>query len=358
MGFDNPIMFVLMFGLPIFGLLFLIAWRHFRKFQDSLQIRAFTFGSYMPSWKIRFVTACIKLTALALIITGLSEPYINKAAFEPKYKNVRIFFLLDVSGSMVYAEDVKPNRLSAVRDEVIRFYDKLDGNYEVSVIPFAGNANPYYCPLTYSKFVFVPMMQKIGPESAPTLGTNITSAFEALKEQIARDKLDESGINIVVLITDGGKEEADATNRIKLSKVVGEMSNKNSKVYVVGVGGSLPAVLVKRDRSGAFIEYIKEDNKVAYSELDEEILKQVAVQGKGEYLHFEQGNQLEPFLAVVLRENRIADKDNIVYKREPIQCYLFAVAAALLWLSFIANRRRKVSDGRQQKALASGQIYS
>lgn len=356
MGFDNPLMFYLMLGLPIIGWLFVIAWRHFRKFQASPQMGAFVFGSDMPSWRTRIVIAGLKLTALVLVITGLTEPYVNKKVTEPKYKNVRIFFLLDVSGSMVYAEDVKPNRLTAVRSEVLRFYNKLDGNYEVSLIPFAGSANPYYCPLTYSKSVFVPLMERVGPESAPTLGTDIPSAFDALKQQIAKDKLDESGINIVVLITDGGKEEADATNRIKLSQVVSEMSNKNSKVYVVGVGGSEPTALIKRDRRGGFIDYVKEDDKIAYSELDEEILKQVAAQGKGEYLHFEQDNQLEPFLAVVLRENRIADKGNIVYKKEHIECYLYAAAAALLWLSFIANRRRKVSDGKQQ-AITSGQVH-
>lgn len=348
-----------MIGLPIFGLMFVIAWIYFRKFENSPRLAAFTFGSKTPSWHVRFWTAIVKLLALAIIITGLAEPYINQSVTETKYKNVRVFILMDVSGSMVYAEDVKPNRLEAVRKEVINFYNKLDGNYEFSVIPFAGNPNPYYCPLTYSKSVFIPLMQKIGPDSAPTLGTNIPAAFDVLKTKIEKDKLDESGVNVILLITDGGKEEADAANRIKLFQVVSKMADKNSKVYVVGVGGGEPAILVKRDRKGVFIDYIKDGEKVAYSDLDEEILKQVAIQGKGEYLHLDKNDQLEPFLAEVLRENRIVDEGgNVVYKRLNIQCYLFAASAVLLWLSFIANRRRKVSDGTREQIITGRQVYS
>ena len=343
MGFDTPIMFYLMIGLPIFGWMFVIAWRHFRRFETSHRMASFTFGSNMPSWKTRALIAGIKLLALALVITGLAEPYINMPSKEPKYKNVRLFFLLDVSGSMVFAEDVKPNRLSAVRTEVLNFYDSLDGNYEVSVLPFAGSPNPYYCPLTYSRSVFVPLMEKIGPDSAPSLGTNIPEAFNALKEQIKQDKLEESGINIIVLITDGGKEEADATNRIKLFQVVSKLAEKNNKVYVVGVGGSEPAVLVKRDHKGVFVEYVLEDKKVAYSELDEEILKEVAIQGKGDYLRFDQGNQLKTFLGGVLQENRIADEANLVIQKTKLQCYFFMFAAILLWAAFTCNRTRKAS---------------
>lgn len=348
-----------MIGLPIFGWMFIIAWSHFRRFEDSERLSTFTFGSKIPSWHTRIWIAIAKLFAMAIIITGLTEPYINRPVSEPKYKNVRIFILMDVSGSMAYAEDVQPNRLEAVRKEVIKFYNKLDGNYEVSVIPFAGSPNPYYCPLTYSKSVFIPLMEKIGLDSAPTLGTNIAAAFDALKEQIKKDKLDESGVNVVVLITDGGKEEADAANRIKLFQAVNQMADKNSKVYVVGVGGGEPAVLVKRDRKGAFIEYVKEDDKIAYSDLDEEILKQVAAQGKGDYLHFDKGDQLEPFLSEVLKENRIADESgSVVYKKLAIQPYLFAAAAVLLWLSFIANRRRKVSNGTGQQIITGRQVDS
>lgn len=348
MGFDNLSMLYLLVGIPIFMWLIWVAWSYFRKFEQSARLETFAFGSNAPSWFARIIFGVISIIALSLIVLALAEPYVKTTVEEPKYKNVRLFFLVDVSGSMVYAEDIKPNRMAAVRKEMLLFYDKLDGNYETGIIPFAGSANPYYCPLTYRRSVLIPMTNRLGPDVAPTLGTDISSSFAALEIQVEKDKLDESGVNVVVLITDGGKEEADATNRIKLAGTIEKLASKNTKVYVVGVGGSEPAPLIKRDRNGNFLEYIAEDGKTATSQLDEEILKQIAAQGKGNYLRFEQGDQLYTFLEGVLRENRIADESNLVYKKVTIQHWLFAAAAVLFWLVFIANRSRGVSNGRQQ----------
>jgi Ca-activated chloride channel family protein len=342
MYFDSPQCLWLLLALPPLAALMIWAWRAFRKFENSPKMGLFSYGSNRPSWFVRVLIGSLRILALATIVLAVAEPYIRIPSQEVKYENVRLFFLVDVSGSMQYAEDVKPNRLVAVRKETAEFLKQQNGSYETSVIPFAGHANAYYCPLTYSPSVYLPLIEKLGPDSAPTLGTDITAAFAALEQALKRDKLYDTGVNVVVLITDGGKEEADATNRHKLGNMVRDMSSKNCRINVVGVGGSEPCPLVRRDRKGNFVDYVRDSDTgaVAKSELDEEILKQLATAGKGNYLRFQEGNQLYKFLDDTLKENRVVGTGNIVYKKVTLQSYLFATAALLFWCCFLANRRK------------------
>ncbi len=330
MTFESQYYLWLLFILPIFFILMVYSWLAFKKFANSPAHGLFAYKSNTPSLFTRIIIGLTRLLAIATIIIGLAEPSINIPTQEIKYKDIRLFFLMDVSGSMLYAEDVKPNRLVAVRNEIVAFMKKLEGNYETSIIPFAGTANPYYCPLTYSSNIYTTLMEKLGPEAAPTNGTNMTAAFLVLEKAV------KEGVNIVFLVTDGGKEEADATNRVELNKLIHKLDN--CFVHTVGVGGIEPCPLIKRSRSGAFIEYAKEDDgRIATSRLDEDILKQIAENGRGTYLHFEENKQLSQFLDKAVKENRVAGIGEINYKRLSVQHYCFAIAALLFWCCFLVN---------------------
>jgi Ca-activated chloride channel family protein len=340
MNFESLKYLWLLLLVPPLAYLMARSWSLFGKFENSPKMGLFSYASERPSWAARWIVGFMRAAALSLIIVGLADPYVMRPTKEVRYKDVRIFYLMDVSGSMQYAEDVKPNRLVAVRGETARFMKSLDGNYETSIIPFAGSANPYYCPLTASPRVYVPLMERIGPDAAPTLGTDMTAAFDVLEEAIRRDKLDETGVNVIFLITDGGKEEADATNRIKLNELVTKLASKNCRINVIGVGGREPAPLIRRDRQGSYVGPVLEEGQPATSQLDEEILMQLAESGKGNYIRFESENQLYTFLDVSLKENRVVSEGDIVYKKVTLQCYLFATAALLFWCCFLANRSR------------------
>jgi Ca-activated chloride channel family protein len=174
-----------------------------------------------------------------------------------------------------------------------------------------------------------------------TQGTNIAAAIEAFNNIIVKEyKLDQSGVNLVILLSDGGKEEALATDRIKLLNIVKNLGSKNFKFFTVGVGGKEAAPLIERDNKGNFINYVKDDlGKAAYSKLDEEILEGVAKAGKGRYFNFQVKDELVGFLDGVIKENRTAGGIDISYKKYYLQAWLFAFAAVLLFFANILNRR-------------------
>lgn len=337
--FDNPMsLWLLLTMLPLAAFV-LYSWRKYCVFENSQQGKIFTRTGSLPTWFSRLLIVGSLFLGLILICFGLAEPYVMIKTSDVQYKNVRIIFLLDVSGSMVFAEDIKPNRLSAAKSQIVKLHEKIGDKYAFGLIPFAGEANRYYCPIAKS-VLFLPLLSRTGPEVVSSAGTDLTAAMEAVLDNIKEDGFEKEGVNIVILLSDGGKEEAEATDRAKLMKIVKELSSKNSRIYSVGVGLLEKTPLLKRNANGVFEDFIRDEfNNVCYSQIDETILRNIADEGKGKYLNFEQGNQLEDFVIGVIEENRLEDASVVSYKKLTIQSYMFAAAVIFIWAAFTRNNR-------------------
>jgi hypothetical protein len=298
----------------------------------------FTYSSF-PSLIRRGLCYGIYIILLACLIVGLAEPYVMVDAKDKEYKDIRLIFVLDVSRSMIYAEDIPPNRLTAMKQQVKDFYLKLDGLYECSILPFAGDANPYFCPLTKSRSSFVTMLDELDWRSSPSLGTDLNKAMESVRDvYVKQDKIDKSGFNIIILISDGGKEEAIATNRVKLLQVSRELASKNFKIYTIGVGGDKPCPLVFRDAKGSFTGYVTENGRIATSQLDGEILRQLADIGHGKYYNLNASAALASDLKEIVAENQALITERIRPEKLPLQGYLFSVTVCLLFGCLLLNK--------------------
>jgi hypothetical protein len=327
-------------AIPVMATLLWLSWRHYRRFEQSKYM--LIFGHNSPSWTSRFIWGGLKLGALALLLFALAEPAIKLPSKEKKYENVRIFFLVDVSSSMVYAEDIKPTRMDCTKKEMLSFYDQLDGQYSIGIIPFAGMPNAYYCPVTNSRASYTLMTKKLSPNVAPDPGTDLPLAMESLQGYLKKNKLYDSGINIIVVMTDGGKEESESTNRLGFTKNITEMSGKNCKFFFVGIGGKEPAPLLIRDKKGAFVDFVRDEKgNAASSQLDEDFLRSAAEVSRGEYKLFDKPGELYPLLKDSIEKNRVELNGEIVYKQVSLQPYLFVASFVILMLCFIANRSRK-----------------
>lgn len=337
--FDNPIF--------LWGLLLLIplsfiiskAVRSFSKFEAG-HLKEFLAYSRLPRWNRRILCYLLYGIAVTSTILGLAEPYILEDIKDKQYQNIRLIFVVDVSRSMVYAEDISPNRLEAVKKEIKEFYKSLDGAYDCAILPFAGDTNPYFCPFTNSKDSFLTMLNELEWQSAPTLGTDITKAIEAVKDvYIKKDKIDKSGLNIIILLSDGGKEEALGTNRPELIKLTREIAAKNFKIYTVGVGGDKPCPLVLRNEKGDFIKYVTDENgNPSYSQMDEEILKQLAEIGHGKYYQLNASAELSYDLNEVIKENRKLVSEKVRQEKLHLQVYLFSITVCLLFICLLLNK--------------------
>lgn len=340
MHFDNLIafwLFVLL--LPVLGSL---AWavRSFMKLGRVPDFKDFLAYSKVPTVRRRAIVYAAYLVGIVACMLAFTEPYIFVSAKDKEYSNIRIIFVTDVSRSMVYAEDVPPNRLEAMRKQIREFYGSLDGIYECSILPFAGDVNPYFCPFTRTRLSFNGALDELDWRAASAFGTDLTKAMEVVQEvYVKKDKIDKSGLNIVILLSDGGREEALGTNRIKLLQITRELSSKNFRIYTVGVGSDKAAPLVVRDSKGSFVRYITDANgQISTSQLDEEILKQIADNGNGAYYNLNASTALASDLDKVIKENRKLVSEKSKLEKLPLQPYLFSVTVCLLMLCLLLNK--------------------
>lgn len=338
MSFDNSVMLWGLAIIPIMIALLYISWKHYTRFESSKAINVFSHASNPPSWRARLIFGSLRCLAMAFIVLALCEPQIEYTGTEKQYDNVRIWAVTDVSNSMVYAEDIQPNRLEATKRELLKFYSKFDGNYQVAVVPFAGTPNVYYSPPTHSRQTYVSMTKKLGIEAAPSPGTDLPLAIDALDKYFKANKLDQSGVNVVFVITDGGKEEAESTNRLKLFTTTQEMTKKNTRFHIIGVGGKEKTQLVIRDSEGGFRGFLEaETGGVAFSHLDSAFLQQLADNCGADYKSFEK-DDLHTFLWDSVQSHHAEFKVVPVAKKMALQGYFFAGAVVLLIICFLSSR--------------------
>ena len=294
-----------------------------------------------------------------MLIAVLAKPEIKTAVLDPVYGRLRLTILFDTSLSMKYAEDLKPNRLLAAKSAVREFVNMLwsdadlKGEYFLALIPFAGAAQPFFAPFTTSHEEFLSNLGQLDEKAITRKGTNVGAALRAYDMLLLRYPSDDKEtLDIGMLFSDGGQEEGRGGEEEIIPRLMEELrdprrtqifdngdpvivrSAENSRrvvVYSVGIGNvlldargnriSAPIELVKRDNSGNFIDYYREDEKNSasrplQSRLDEDVLRLIAHEGGGAYFHFsEQSTLLSSLREMILKERReIAKRPRYQYK--------------------------------------------
>lgn len=333
MKFENPEYLQLFWLLPAVGFFYLLSWKMYWQWQKALEKKPHQFQTKLPSWPLRFFKAFGYCLGLALIVLALADPYYQKPVPENVYKGVRVYFLVDVSKSMVSAEDVPPNRLEATKKELEDFRASLDGDYEFAIIPFASFASSYYFTPAVSKPAFIDGVRELDDDIFFYQGTDLIGAFIGLKEMVDGFGFNKEDVNLVVLLSDGGKEESFAVNRIDLQNAIHDVTKFDFKVYACGVGGLQPAPLIERNDRGEFISYMKDGaGKRYYSVLDEDILKAVADWGDGRYFRFENQGDLGKNLKLVIEENRQLKEVRTHYDKTSLRFWFLLSAIVILLL--------------------------
>lgn len=309
---------------------------------------------------LRFIMTALLITLLFFVT---AEPEKKNERIEPVYGGVRVAFLLDVSLSMKYAHDTPPfpDRLTAAKNVLASFADmtvrdpELSGKYSLAIIPFAGEAT-VYLPFTRSYEEFVETVDAIDETVVGAPGTSlflpILAYEDMLKENLNKD---EHTVDIVVLISDGGRGEGIRSEMTDIRATALRLPSSVT-LYTVGVGSvettllpdgtatrkTKPVELVIRDRSGAFIAYAMEDkndpkSKVLRSELDEEVLVSIAGD-PSRYFFFESKPKLLTELKRVIMEKRKLEKTITHESFVPVPEWFLVPAFAIAFLLFGYHR--------------------
>lgn len=201
-----------------------------------------------------------------------------------KREGVDIVFALDVSKSML-AQDIAPSRLAKAKQIISKIIDKL-GSDRVGIIIYAGNSFPLL-PITTDHAAAKMFLQNANPDMVSSQGTAINDALELAKTYYNNE---EQTNKFLVLISDG----EDHTE--KNTTITESLANTGIKVFTIGVGTAKGSTIPLKI-GNSFLGY-KKDRKgeVVITKLHDAILKQIAIDGKGQYIY---GNNTEKTVSAI-----------------------------------------------------------
>ncbi len=233
-------------------------------------------SSFLP--KLKPLLYALRLLALSLLIIALARP--RNIAVSAKSKTTRgidIVMAIDVSGSML-AQDLKPNRLEALKKVAERFVNERT-NDRIGIVVYAGESFTQ-TPITTDKRIIVNTIQNLqwgDLEDGTAIGMGLGSAVNRLMDSKAKSK-------VIILLTDGVNNRGfvDPRTAAELAK------NLGIKVYTIGIGTNGMALFpVAKDLNGQLrFDYAK-------VEIDEALLKYIASQTEGKYFRATDNKSLE-----------------------------------------------------------------
>lgn len=232
--------------------------------------------NYAPKMKtVKVVLLCF---ALLFLVVGLANLQFGSKLEEVKSKGVDIMIALDISNSML-AEDIAPSRLEFAKREIDHLVGKLH-NDRLGVVVFAGDAM-VQLPITTDYSAVKLFLKNINTNIIAKQGTAIGTALELASESFDYDSPTQKAI---IVITDGENHEDDA---VKMTK---EISDEGVIIHTIGMGsqngGPIP---VYRHGKQVAHRTDKEGNTVI-SKLNEQMLKEIAQEGKGIYVRASSAN--------------------------------------------------------------------
>lgn len=268
------------------------------------------------------------MMALAFFILAAANPRTPGKEISATRSGVDVLFCLDVSKSMD-AQDVKPTRLEACKMAINHCINKMNGN-RVGAVVFAGTAEVALPATTDYEFA-KNSINLLNTGKLSIQGTDLSEALyrsaAALGISLEDDEEQPSGDTstlvqkAIILISDGEDHAEDALAAAR------KLHDHGILIFTIGIGTPNGATIpdgkdVKRDRDG----------RPVVTKLNEKILKDIAQEGGGEYIHAE--NVHSSFEAIFESLDQMAKSDFGKVKLTTYESqFQYPLAAGLLLLA-------------------------
>jgi len=274
--FHNPrLLYLLLLLIPMIGW---YVWKQ-SNMQASIKlssIKGFAKVKHTYKYYIRHIPVVLRGLAFASLIVAIARPQSTDNWSNTSTEGIEIVIAIDVSGSML-AEDFKPNRLEAAKEDAIRFISGRP-NDRIGLVVFAGESFTQ-CPLTTDHAVLINMIKDVKQgmiEDGTAIGLGLATSVSRLKESASPSK-------VVILMTDGvnNQGEIPPLTAAEIAKTLGV------RVYTIGVGSMGQAPYPVVDMFGRK-RYQQMD-----VEIDEDVLQQIAHLTDGKYFRAVNNKKLE-----------------------------------------------------------------
>ena len=275
--FKNPEFLWLLILLPVIAyMLYKFKFVRLNNFKFS---NLGSFDSNTLKFKLYPLINIFRIITLLLVIVALARPQeISNSTRTKTSSGIDIVIAVDISSSML-AQDLKPNRLEALKTVASQFInDRI--NDRIGLVIYAGESYTK-TPVTSDKDVVIKSLSDITfdgiIEDGTAIGMGLATSVNRLKESKAKSK-------VIILLTDG----VNNSGFIDPSTAADLAANFEIKTYTIGLGTNGNArAPVALNPNGSFRFGM---TKV---EIDEELLKNVANKTGGLYFRATDNKKLE-----------------------------------------------------------------
>ena len=313
--FEDPSYLWLLWLIPVLVLVRLVGWRRrkakLKRLGDPELLKQLmpNISKYRPT--VKFV---LMLAALALLIVMVARPQMGSKISHDKRHGIETIICFDISNSML-AQDVAPSRLDKSKMLIENLVDNFN-NDKIGLIVFAGDAY-VQLPIT-SDYVSAKMfLQNINPSLIQTQGTNIGEAIALASKSFSQQ---ENVGRAIIVITDGENHEEGA------QEAAAAANKQGVNVFILGIGNPQGAPIPMGDGS-----YLKDHSgNTVMTALNEQMCRELAQAGKGEYIHVDNTSDAERKLNDDITKLQKGDVTSVVYSAYDEQFQAVGILVILL----------------------------
>jgi Ca-activated chloride channel family protein len=279
-------------------------------------------GSWRITW--RPLLTFMRLFTIGLLVIGLARPQIGHAREIIKGEGVEIALALDISGSMAALDFEPENRLQASKRVIGGFiaerpYDKL-GLVIFSNEAFAQSPLTLDHTMLQRSLDHVELATELGLEDGTAIGLGLANAANMLTSSDADSK-------VVVLLTDGVNNagQIDPLTAAEAAKALG------IKVYTIGAGRPGQVPFPVDTLFGTQVSYQE-------SQIDEDLLRQVAETTGGQYFRAEDSNALAQIYDQINQLEKSQVEIQVYNQYQEMMIWLVLPAALLLVVEMLLRK--------------------
>jgi Ca-activated chloride channel family protein len=319
--FANPQFFWLLLLLPL-----ALIWHIFKSKEENASLKipsleGFTANDLLP--KLKPVLFAFRLLALTFIIVAMARPQTEDISTRTKTtKGIDIVMAIDVSSSML-ARDLKPNRLSALK-EVAADFIRQRPNDRIGLVVYAGESYTK-TPITSDKSIVLNALKEITYgqlNDGTAIGMGLATSVNRLKESKSISK-------VIILLTDGVNNSGFIEPQTAADLAV----EFDIKTYTIGLGtngNALSPVAYNDDGSYRY--------GMRQVEIDEELLKAIANATGGQYFRATDNEKLEEIYDEINKLEKTEVEEFKYYKyEEKFRPWILLAGALLIMEWFLRN---------------------
>ena len=318
--FANPDYLWLLLALPP-----VVGWYVFtrKKSQAVLKISSLNGFRAKSSFLAQLQPALfvLRILSLVMIVMALARPQTMDVSTRTRTnKGIDIVMAIDISSSML-AQDLKPNRLAALKRVAASFVDDRVSD-RIGLVIYAGESYTK-TPITSDRAIVKNALGEIQfeglIEDGTAIGMGLATSVNRLKDSRAKSK-------VIILLTDGVNNSGFIDPKIASELAV----EYQIKTYTIGLGSNGTA----RAPVG-----LLPNGKFQYGmtkvEIDEELLKTIAKNTGGLYFRATDNKKLEEIYAEINKLEKTEIEEFKYYNYDEKFRPLILLALALLFIEWL-----------------------